>query len=216
MGTFLAMKFKTAIMAPLLALVLAGCGNDADKGSALAIVKGLIPQQAPNSAPQKVDRKAALARTSGPLVVVSAGKHANEVLLLQIEQNGPYTTFATASRQTLTFRQGMITSTRGLGDDLMSSNADQTLALLAARKPGVSTRQVHFLDGANNQIIVQFTCDLVVAGKTQKTVLMTETCASETREFVNEYRVDSSGYIVGARQWISPTIGSYDITVLRR
>ncbi|WP_319824470.1 YjbF family lipoprotein [Thalassovita sp.] len=210
------MTFKTAIMAPLLALALAGCGNDADKGSALAIAKGLFPAKASAGVPQKIDRQAALARTSGPLVVVSAGAQANEALLLRIEENGPYETFATANRQTVTFRQGMVTSTRGLGDDLMSSNPDQALALITARKPGASTRQMQYLDGANNRINVQFNCDLAIAGQSRQMVSMTETCTSESRDFVNEYHVDSGGHIVNSRQWISPMIGSYNIVVLRR
>lgn len=229
MGTVLAMTFKTAMKLPILALssalALSACGSSSDQGSALkTFVGGVtgIGKKTVSAPQQSVDIAAALKNSSGPLTLVARGNL--QALVIQIEQNGPYRTYGSSDRSSMTFRQGMLTATRGLGDDLMAANVSDSLTLVSARKSGSAKRVMHFLNGANEQIALEFSCTLSVKGASQvsqgavsaRTTDMTETCTRAGQTFTNVYKVDGSGMILASRQWISPTMGSFDFAVLRR
>lgn len=218
---------KTPIIAGLAALVLAGCGNDVNRGNMSQVLKSSLPFASKKSAPapQALNVPQVLANTTAPLsLIVQKDLNNARVLVLQIEQNGPYRTYSTAGKQTVTFRQGLVTSTRGLGNDMMSASVSESLALIGARKPGKAKRTLRYLDGANNTITFDFDCELFVTGAEQlkqgvisaSATELTENCVSDSRKFTNTYLVDSSGMILSSRQWIAPLQGYYDIKVLRR
>lgn len=221
------MSIQSLIKAGLTALALAGCGNEANRENMSQVLKSNLPFAGKKSAPalQPLDIPQVLANTTAPLsLIVQKDLNNASVLVLQIEQNGPYRTYSTAGKQTVTFRQGLVTSTRGLGNDMMSSSVSESLALIRTRKPGKSKRTLRYLDGANNTIAFEFDCEVFVTGAEQikqgvvseNTTELTETCVSDTRKFTNTYLVDSNGMILSSRQWVAPLQGYYDIKVLRR
>lgn len=233
MGAFLAMSssIKTLVKAPILAglaaLMLAGCGNDANRGNMTEMLKSSLPflGKKTAAAPQPMNIPQVLANTTAPLtLIVQKDLNNTSVLVLQIEQNGAYRTYSTAGKQTLTFRQGLVTATRGLGNDMMSASVSESLALIRARKSGTAKRVLRYLDGANNVIAFEFNCQMFVTGSGQvrqgvvsaNTVELTENCVADSRKFTNTYQVDASGMILSSRQWIAPLQGYYDIKVLRR
>lgn len=224
------MNVKTAMKLPLLALTaalaLTGCGNEADQGAVLTALKGSLPSLGKKAAaPAAPDPAPVLKNTSVPVsMIVQSTLGGITAVIVQIEQNGPYRTYTTASRQTLTFRQGLVTATRGLGNDMMSASVSDSLALISARKPGTAKRVLRYLDGANNVITYQFDCEMYMTGAARvqqgevsaNAVEMTENCFGRTQKFTNTYLVDGSGMILSSQQWISPIQGYFDIKVLRR
>ncbi len=232
MGTFLAMTFKTAMKLPMLALasalMLAGCSNDPNQGAVLKSLKAEFSKIGKKSTPatvSKSDVSRVLSQTSGPVSqIVQSNLGDITVILVHIETNGPYKTYASASKQTVTFRQGLVTATRGLGNDMMSAQAAGTLSLISGRRSGTSKRTLRYLDGANDVIAFEFDCQMKVVGSgrvnqgvvSANTTKMTEHCVAPTREFTNTYEVDSRGMILSSKQWVSPIQGYFDISVLRR
>lgn len=224
------MSMKSVLKQPLLALAavlaLAGCSNETDNSGMLSVFKQSLPSIGKKAAPAApVDIAAVMKNTQGPVTVIRQKNQANTpVPIIQIETNGAYRTYATGSRQSLTFRQGLVTATRGLGNDLMSSVTSESLALIAARREGTAKRELRYLDGQNDIFVFSFECQIFVTGSghvRQGTVSapvteMTENCVAPTRKFTNTYKVDRSGMILSSQQWISPYQGYFDIDVMRR
>lgn len=203
----------------LIALgALIGCGNRTDQGVFLKTARsGGLKKAGQGSAPTQdqlaVAIKGALAGTDLPVALaVVEGRNAT-ALLTRIETNGAYQTWGTPDRRTITTRGGVVTATRGLGNDIMSSSISDSLALISARKPGSATRVMRYLDGGNATVQLVATCQYAVGG-TQRvtageltnvaTTKVTETCAAGERTFTNTYLVDRKGMLVQSRQWLSP------------
>ncbi len=219
------MKPVFAILAATVAL--AGCGTDTgqnDMKSVLVGIKerGLKVEDAGTTAAPDVGTM--LAGTTGPLRLVAFDLDGATAGVQQIARNGAYRTFATADRRTITFEHGMMTATRGLGNDLMSANVDGSLALIRARKGGTAVRIMRYLDGENATQTLRFDCTVkpgatgmtangAVKAATQQ---VTEYCKSDARSFNASYAVTSDGEIVASHQWMSPARGMAKITVLRR
>lgn len=224
------MSMKSVLKQPLLALAavltLAGCSNEVDKAGMLSVFKQSLPSLGKKAAPaQPVDIAAVMQNTRGPVTVIRQLNQGNTPIpVVQIETNGAYRTYATGSRQTMTFRQGLVTATRGLGNDLMSSVTNESLALISARHEGTAKRELRYLDGRNDIFVFNFECEIFVTGSShlrQGTVSapvteLTENCVAPSRKFTNTYKVDRSGMILSSQQWISPYQGYFDIDVMRR
>ncbi|QIZ81727.1 YjbF family lipoprotein [Thalassovita gelatinovora] len=215
--------FKRPAVLAIAALgLVAACGNApgrVDYKSELIAAFGKKSAQTPD-----VDIAAALKVTPKPLSLVVREQDKTTAIILEAERNGPYRTFITSARQTLTLRQGVVTATRGIGNDLMSSDVEDTLRLLRARQPGHTRRVMRYLTGDEHTIAFSFDCTMAV-GETQtinsgeisaQVRVMTEKCSGDGLQFTNTYMVDHAGEVLGSRQWINPTMGSVGIQVLRR
>lgn len=228
MGTGVAMTMKTALKRPALLgaavlALLAGCGNAPGIVDVKDVMRTTIGG-GKKAAPQQVNVAAALQATPAPLTLVVLEKTKAQSPIIEIERNGAYRTYVTPSRQTLTLRQGVVTATRGLSNDLMSSDIDATLRLLSARQPGQTRRVMRYLDGEEQIIALSFDCQMSVGGSqhvaagevSAQTRVMTESCAGEGLSFTNTYMVDGSGTVLSSRQWLNPTVEMAAIQVLRR
>jgi len=139
--------------------------------------------------------------------------------------NGAYETWTTASKQTLTFKRGILVETRGLGDDLMYAQVDGVAALVRARRGGKARREMHFLDGEGKTYAIAFECT-VSPGPAQALSIgnlgissrrMDESCRSGTGQSIgNTYWVAGDGHIWQSRQWVSPGVGYLVTQQLRR
>jgi hypothetical protein len=152
------------------------------------------------------------------LALLHLKKTETTVVLRQIESNGPYRTWAaygSAERRSLTTRGGIITATRGLGFDLMSSDVNGVLPLITQRQNGTAQRVQRYLNGEN--IIYEITAQCTVrrgparvlnlGNKSQSTTEMVVSCTAPDQEFTNTYLVTRDGRILQARQWLSPAYG---------
>lgn len=125
--------------------------------------------------------------------------------------NGTVTTWRTADNVTLSFDDGVLVATRGLGFDLMGAGAEKTLAALAGGDPGPYRRQYRYLDGQNHAAYVTAGCTVQDRGAEtvggRRLWRHDEICESFHTAFTNTYWSDGGGWVLRSRQWIGPQIG---------
>lgn len=216
-------------IAPLaLAATLAGCGNDASVQQTTAVLRnvgGLITGRGGASAPaaptaEQVSQT--LSSTSEPVALINFEETDLTALVIRIERNGNYDTYASSDRRTVTFKDGLITASRGLGGDLMSSTLDGSLALVSARRSGSAVRQMRFLDGEDQIFAYDFTCTVTdngsqpLPGSGKPARQMTEACGGDLRSFENTYYLNSAGDVTASRQWMGPILGYVNVAQARK
>ncbi|SPF79430.1 YjbF family lipoprotein [Pseudoprimorskyibacter insulae] len=220
---------KIGLMSVVCAALLAGCGNSEDvagmklfRATATAAFKGKRAAKQPTVIPPQAIAQA-LGATTQPVFLVEIENRKAQALLLEIAKNGAYSTFATSERQTITFLNGMITSTRGLGDDLMSSDAAKLSDLVGSKQSGVAPYTIRFLNGEDITYAYTYQCRVtrgskmpVIAGMVNTTAtLMTADCKGDGPDLQNRYLVGANGQILGARQWIGNLAGYASSQALR-
>jgi hypothetical protein len=219
------------ILSLCAAALLGGCGNDptridqravaADvaRGVGLSLPWRPRPPAQPLASPDQV-----LAATSAPVIRAQTAR-GEQLYILGVRDNGPYRTYATANRQTLTLRGGLVTATRGLGRDLMSADVQQVLERLSHASPGPARRSMQVLDGEDITRSLIFDCqitpgaaDLPPLDKAPRR--MQESCrganaAAAGLRFTNSYAMDRSGRILLSRQWLPVSSGAIMLAELR-
>lgn len=208
------------------AALLAACGN---AGNDTGRVLRQLPQALTAGDPEPLRVSPAqvaevLSKTSGPLNLIQLETIDAQFMMLQIERNSPYQTFASSNRQVINFRDGMITSTRGLGGDMMSTEEDALLSQVRSRSDGVANYTLRFLTPEDRTQTLNYTCYVNRAGTAPVTggqinaqgVVMTASCRTETEDFTNTFVVDGGGFILSTRQWAGETLGYISAQALRR
>ncbi|TMV73012.1 YjbF family lipoprotein [Thioclava sp. BHET1] len=122
-------------------------------------------------------------------------------------------TWLSADGAEVVTKDGMLISTRGLVEDLMSSDVSHPAALIHSRRAGQAKRFQSHLNGDHQIIIRAYVCDITpekhenlqIAGSQVNTLLMHENCLGENGEsFDNYYWVDpANGIIRQSLQYIS-------------
>lgn len=166
-----------------------------------------------------------LSATELPVAFLNIEKRKSQSLLVRIEQNPPYDTFATSTRQAVTMRHGMITGTRGLGGDLMSTDEGPLLAQVRSRQTGHVTHIQRFLTPEDVTEVITYRCGVeadkpvnVEMGLVRGTAVeVIAACESpEGPPFVDYYVVGQGGDILASRQWLGSEIGYVAMHMLRR
>lgn len=203
--------FKLGALASVFAL--AACGNDTAFNSDVDALKDgfkhfrtALKGKAGAEASQVSDEMiaATLASNPRPMSIVTIEDRSSSGIVSLIDANGAYRTYGNASRQALVFHNGLLSATRGLGDDLMSSDID-TAGLIVSRKDGQATRVSRYLDGEGKTIEARMTCSVSVGEN--KTVglgtgrVVSEACTSDGADINNSYVVDGQGRVLWSRQW---------------
>ncbi|MGR3272926.1 hypothetical protein DU478_01755 [Thalassococcus profundi] len=221
---------KRAMAAALVGALplLAACGSNTGERNPTEILSQTLqaaisggPEVQPITTQQIAT---ALGSTTEPIALVSLLDRTNQALVLRIESNGPYETFATSSRQSLTVRGGMITATRGLGGDLMSSEAEPLLALIQAGRGGTVPYVTRYLTGDDQTEVFRYTCSVRDAG-TERVAggvidiqgrKLAVVCTGTGPSFENTFVIDRSGQILKATQYLGDFLGRVSIQMLRR
>ena len=213
------------------ALMLSACGNDAAFNSDMDAMKGgfqqfkaaIRGQSGAESTQVSGEAIAAtLASNPRPMSVVTIEDRKSSGIVSLIQVNGSYRTYGNASRQAVVFRGGLLSATRGLGDDLMSSDIG-TAGLIHARRTGQANRVSRHLDGEGKTVEARMNCAVSVGdsksvglGQVRGTGrVVTEACSSEGVEISNSYVVDGQGRILWSRQWHGPTNGYLVVQPIR-
>ncbi len=212
-----------------LSLTLSACGNNPNEGAgaraALGVAKDLstqllnlggtnaAPAAAPSNPAQLVDE--AMGATDGK-VMIAILESRNVMAIMGVAQtNQGYETWEAADRRSLILKNGILTGSRGLGDDLMASESDASIALITSRSEGQATRSYQFLSGMGVTNHFEIECQ-IVKGSTERVeageinveaVTLAEVCEKDAVEINNLYWVDSRGNIVKSRQWVSAQVG---------
>lgn len=229
-------RMRAALAAALL-LTLAACGSDQNQGAAskalLQTMKAAAAKLGGGAKPGAAETTAAspasligaaLKATKGPVMIAVIEKRSTVAILGLAQQNGNYQTWMAADRRTLSFNRGVLSSSRGLGDDLMSSKSDQSAALITARKAGSARRSYQYLNGLGYTTNLPVQC-AVAPGPREKidigevsamTTRVAELCQNGPLKVQNLYWVDGRGLILKSRQWLGHRVGYVTIQRLRR
>ncbi|MDU8929615.1 YjbF family lipoprotein [Alisedimentitalea sp. MJ-SS2] len=200
---------------------LSGCGNKTDENlflkSLTQRVKGETVQAGPMSPEQAAAGiQAALANTDLPVAFVAMPDREANAVMVHIETNGAYKTWGGGGRRSITMAGGMITATRGLGNDIMSSSVGEIASLIQARKAGSGQHVLRHLNGENQTVETVADCQVTRGGRKKvtnatmqnvNTTEMTENCSGSDASFTNSYLVDGRGRVLQSRQWLGPANG---------
>src|SRR5690606_2017099 len=110
----------------------------------------------------------------------------------------------------LIFRSGMLSGTRGLGNDLSVAEPG-TEALIRAGRSGSAKRIMRYFSGDGLERPLDFDCT-VAPGPAAS--VMTESCQGHGLSFQNSYMVQG-GQIPVSRQWVGPALGYVTVQTLR-
>ena len=203
--------------------LLAACGpmNDNGLGAGAAARVGAITGLRPAPAePAPALPTAALAEGPGNVLMVTLlGRNAVAAMTRAGSNNG-VETWRTAKGVTLSFRDGILVASRGLGGDLMGANVDGVLAAIL-RGTGTAQRRHAFLDSEDQIQTSDLTCTftteapevIAIATGTVKATKVTEVCESPVFVFTNQYWL-SDTEIVQSRQAVSVSVGYIRVNIL--
>lgn len=214
---------KSALVLALAALTACGSTND----DSLSLIK-----QLPASFKKKEtgaivvsaeQMTQALSSTTAAVNLYAIESRKVQFLMVDIQRNGPYQSFGSASRQVIAMRDGMITSTRGFGGDLMSSDVDQLLPAVIGRA-GSAQYVMRFLTPENITETRTYSCQLSSGGPISAELsaafgsaeVINAKCSGEQGSFTNTYSVTHDGFILNSRQWLGETFGYVTSQSLRR
>lgn len=194
-----------ALLLALTPMLMAGCDR---LGGALGLT-GNVGTVAPE--PIGPERLRVTLSESGAQAVLGPVSRSGEVIVWQ-----------TLDGITLAFRGGMLTGTRGLGDDLMSADVSGDVAML--RGDGVTGYHPHirsYLDGEDQIVFRSYQCHRVTQAQDTKpdgTNLrrIEMRCISPQDSFTNFYWLDGAGSVTRSRQWVSPQIGYMETESISR
>jgi len=169
----------------------------------------------PQVDPRTVLTRAALDAIETPLILAILPQQGLFSSLNLLTVNGGVGTWTTPDEITVSFRDGVLVSTRGLGQDMMTSDMSGTLAALNGRASGYYRRFQGTLDGQSGIDYRTFQCrvasrapeTIVIVERAQATTRTEEACASPGLEVTNVYWRGSDGVMWKSRQWINEDIG---------
>jgi hypothetical protein len=148
-------------------------------------------------------------------------------LMYATAQNGPYVTYFSPFRQSITLRGSQVTATRGLGWDLLSAWSSPADPVTRPTRPadwpaGVERTYEFPADGPRGRIET-YACriergparELVILQRRHVGVEFSETCTGPAGTFENLYFADAAtGFVWRSLQWTGPRMELLDIQVL--
>ncbi|SPH24537.1 hypothetical protein DEA8626_03589 [Defluviimonas aquaemixtae] len=227
------MRAVRAALAAFIAVGVVACGTDTSKTEGSQIAVGIAKELASRVAPGKKkaagtpdpEKLAASAKSSfsGPIIVAQMEKTGLLTALGEIGRNAGVRTFVTPSEQAIMLRQGLLVGTRGLGNDLMSTELGSAAALVGGRTGGQTQRVWRYLDGEGIERPLPMNCTITrgpaksftFAGNAHSTVQMDENCSGQGLSISNSYWVTGNGTIALSHQWIGPALGHVTIQLVR-
>lgn len=193
------MTMRHAPLAALLcAALVAGCGI---AGKAIAPVAGMVTGGGARPSAVQMPK-------TGPEITVTLTFRGIKFPMRVLEKEGNLTTWVASDGAQMTTRDGIVISTRGFGDDLMSAQVP-TVAELTG---GAAThkRVDFYLDGTDTMLRRDYDCT-VSAGDGGKgpagTRHLVEKCQTDIGYITNQYWIGNGGRIVQSAQWVSRGAG---------
>lgn len=214
------------------ALALAGCsgGPEAEEGASreaqFAGLTRLLPVPTLGSAAQEPAPVVIMDAAPDRRLMAELASRNAQAQLAVVGQNGPVTTWQTADAISLSLTApGVVSGTRGLGEDLHVADVADTVAALASGSGAEGLRRTHrVLDGGQRLVSADYTCTLrpqgretVQIGQTQRATLrFDETCRNgDGSGFTNSYWRSAGGpEILASRQWLGAELGTIRLTLI--
>lgn len=214
MGAVLAMKAWFGAVALMLGLAACGTDRGTIDTEILSRLSGLLQPRAEQPDLRQVLTPEVLASIDGPLLLVEIPDRDAEAGLQPIGLRNGHRLWRTGDGITMSFREGVLSSTRGLGTDLMSTDLDEVVRALRNRS-GEAVRLHQYLDGEERIETRAFVCDYENLGRGRIETLrgavnalhIQETCVTSDRSIQNDYWRSDDGVMRKSRQWVGPFIG---------
>jgi hypothetical protein len=200
------MRLLISILSIFLTAAACGSGTGANKGMKDALLDSFKALQEakkakgqPKALPAALTRDA-IAHIDKPLLRISAQTLGVKTLFAQVAQNGAYRTYLNNLKMSVTYRNGIITATRGFGLDLLSQGVS-----IAPEEMFTETDAPKFYTRTQQQLVsiktitkLNYNCILEKSAVETITIVeidyplvkFTETCRNEERAFSNFYWVD--------------------------
>lgn len=158
--------------------------------------------------------RAQLDTVQQPLLFAELDSLGTAASLVQGGRNGAVVTWLTADRVGLSFHDGLLVATRGLGQDLISADVSGTRRALAGGAGRYHARLYSYLDGEHQTQYRAFKCLITdrrpetidIFDHVHATTRVEETCYSTDLEVVNRYWT-GGGVMWKSQQWVSPFAG---------
>lgn len=168
----------------------------------------------PTPDPRSQITRAQLDAVTTPLLLAELPSLGTAAGVIPASANGDVTTWQTGDGVSLSFRSGVLTATRGLGQDLMSADVANTLAALRGAHQGYYTRFHSGLDGEHQTGFRAFQCRITRRAAERIAIFehvhavtrVDETCLSPGLEISNSYWL-GDGIMWKSKQWVSPFAG---------
>ena len=130
-------------------------------------------------------------------------------------RNGSIVTWRTPDNATFSFDRGVVVSTRGLGDDMMGSDADHSIAASTGGAGDWAPRINGYMNGEYQSYFLTFQCRrsgsqsdrITIGDQSLSATRITETCVNDQTQIENIYWRNGNGVMLKSRQWVSPTVG---------
>jgi hypothetical protein len=177
-------------------------------------VVGIGDDPVPVAAPQRMTRES-IKKSGLAMLRATVGEGTDAQTLIAQTDNGGYVMYASQLRQSLTLRGSLVTATRGIERDLLSTQvfAGDPVAFLT--KPAdwpKSVRRIYHLPGNTPEgETVAVKCSFLFGDKGEHTIVevtypvvqVLESCQGDGFGFENAHLVDTrTGQLWRTRQWI--------------
>jgi hypothetical protein len=224
MGTGVAVTLTARLGAGLVSLaVLAGCGSEKREGRPLIATVGVMAvssvaemrNRRSGAAPAAAAKptRADIEKAGVPVLRASIANRGFDSFLTILDSRDDVVTWKTTDGTTFALRDGVLTQTRGLGPDLMSSNVPTVEQLL--QDGGTHQRQYFFL-GPNDQPTRRtYDCTVTILGTeeieifevTHKVAHAKEDCVrGQSGKITNDFWIEEET-VRKSRQWASALTG---------
>lgn len=215
-----AIRPVTLTLGALGTLGLAACSNSSEgQISARSVIQSAITRQAPPDALSTAEISAlvstTLASTTSPVILIGLPKRKQVTTMVQIETNRGYETYGSSDRRTITLNGGILTATRGLGEDIMSVDVSRVAPLIRGAREGSAYRINRSLDGENVTLEERTYCQIKIGAPRDGLTEVLESCVADDLSYQNAYYIAPGGRIIESRQWHSPLSGYVTIQQLR-
>jgi hypothetical protein len=206
-------------IASFAALWLAACGSDTGQIATISAARTIATMAAGQMtgrgtpAPAGIGMtRATLANIVTPVDLVTIETSGAQGVIAKIGTNRGVETWSSVDKKTLSFRNGIILATRGLGGDLMSAAVP---ARTQVTVPGTHNRRHVVLNGQDQPETLQFQCrttavgpdSVIVVERSYATQHYQETCSGPSGSFSNDYWAGIGGNLRKSRQWVSERVG---------
>lgn len=233
------MRVRALSLVLALAFAVAGCAGgdlagtspvlDTVKLAAGAVKSARAASRATASGggatlPQGLSR-AALAGVDGPLLLAQIEKTGASATLRLARSNGGYDTYASPDKLTMTFRDGLLSASRGMAGDLLAAETEPVLAALRARRAASYPKTLRYFGGDRQIILSRLDCEMQVVGPESIEVLevahgtthLAEICTDRAGgQMRNDYWIGADRVLWKSRQFLHPALGYVTVQRLLR
>ena len=183
----------------------------------LVLILGLVLLAACNRAAPDLRSqitRAQLDQISQPLLLAELPQLGTAAGVAPAGSNGEVVTWQTGDRVSLSFHDGVVVASRGLGQDLISADVSNTVAALRGGAGGFYEKFHSTLDGEHQTEFRAFQCEItgraaesiVIFQHRHATTRIEETCHTPGLRVVNRYWL-GGGIMWKSKQWVSPAVG---------